>query len=441
MNEDCRSRAVCQGSPKNTIIRNYATLAVSEERKKVLDIITAGLEAIQPAAALAERFTLSGQTLHIHGTSINLGDYPRVFLLGIGKGAAGICRYIEDVLGAYLTEGHVIDVVAGNLRRCHYTVGTHPLPSSVNLVFTQDVLKRLSGLSAHDLVLVVICGGGSAIFEAPARVDLDTLIAVNTALLRSGATISEINTVRKHLSMVKGGGLAKALYPAKVMGLIFSDVPGNDLSVIASGPTVKDLTTLQDAQAVMARYSLYQAVPLSPDDFIETVREERYFTRVTNTIMISNLTALKAMEAAARCFSLCPVLHSDRLQGEAKIVGRQLLSLTEPGQVLLAGGETTVKVQGHGRGGRNQALVLAALPYVGDHAIIASVDSDGLDFHHFAGAIGDRHTAASAVRLNLDPDYYLADDNAFEFFSMVGDGIFTDKLDSNVADLMVVYKQ
>lgn len=423
------------------IIKNFDSLATSEERKKVLRIVEAGLEAIQPNMALSKSFTLTETTLHIQEQEVDLKNFARVFLLGFGKGAAGISKFIENTLGGYLTEGYVIDVVDVSFAGIHYTRGTHPLPSATNIRFTRNVLDKLQGLTERDLVLVVVCGGGSAIFEAPYRISLETLIELNKALLRSGATIAEINIIRKHLSTVKGGGLARALYPATVKCLVFSDVPGNDLSVIASGPMVKDPTTLADVKTVLEKYSLATAVNLSPHDFTETWREDKYFTKVTNTVMVSNLTALRAMEKKAHAFGIPSVVYSDRLQGDAKQVGMMLIEQTQPGQLLLAGGETTVKVTGAGLGGRNQTLVLAALPFLNDATIIASLDSDGVDFHHFAGAIGDRQTVMNAEKLGIDRQRCLDDDDSYEFFALAGDGIFTGALDSNVADIMMVYKK
>ncbi len=422
------------------MIKNYADLAITEQRKNVLDMILAGLKAIQPAEVLSGNFEIDGRSLRVKDRKFELHPAGRMFLLGIGKGAAGICRHIEKVLGENLTEGYAIDVVEASFSRVRYTMGTHPLPSPDNLAFTRTVLEKLAGLSAEDLVLVVICGGGSAIFEAPAKVSLETLIDLNKALLMSGATISEINVVRKHLSTVKGGGLAKALYPATVVSLIFSDVPGNDLSVIASGPTVKDPTSLSDAKEILVRYNIAGQVPLPSGDFIETPQDDRYFTKVANIIMASNQTALSAMMEKARLLGLDAFLYSDRLQGDAREAGKFLLARTGAGRVLLAGGETTLTVKGPGRGGRNQALVLAALPFLEKGDLIASFDSDGIDFYGFAGAVGDAITKQKAGRLGLDPQRYLEEDNAYEFFAATGDGIYTGKLDSNVADLITVMK-
>jgi glycerate-2-kinase len=422
------------------MIRNLADLATTEQRKQVLEIISAGLQAIQPAEVLTGNFAISNRLLCIKERKFELRPDARLFLLGIGKGAAGICRHIEEVLGEDLTEGYAIDVVEASFSRVHYMTGTHPLPSPENLAFTQMVLEKFAGLSAQDLVLVVICGGGSAIFEAPAKVGLGTLIALNKALLMSGATISEINVVRKHLSTVKGGGLAKALYPAAVVSLIFSDVPGNDLSVIASGPTVKDPTSLSYAKEILAKYNIAEQVSLAPDDFIETPQADRYFANVTNIVMASNQTALGAMMEKARILGREAFLYSDRLQGDALEIGKTLLARTGSGSVLLAGGETTLTVRGHGRGGRNQALVLAALPFLKEGDLIASIDSDGVDFYHFAGALADASTKEKAVLLGIDPQRYLEDDNSYEFFAATGDGIYTGKLDSNVADLIAIMK-
>jgi len=277
-------------------------------------------------------------------------------------------------------------------------------------------------------------------FEAPFKIDLQSLVKISKSLLRSGATISEMNVIRNHLSKVKGGGLAKHLYPATVASLIFSDVPGNDLSVIASGPTVHDPTKVEDSLRIVAKYGLEEELDLSRDAFVENPQDQKYFEKVQNIIVLSNKTALSAMQDKAKLLGFETDLYSDRLQGDAKSMGKQLIQVAKAGRILLAGGETTVKVVGKGKGGRNQTLVLAALPFVDEKTVIASFDSDGVDFFHFAGAIGDAQTLKKAEKLKLDRQKYLSDDNSYEFLQKTGDGIFTGKLGSNVSDLMVVLK-
>jgi glycerate-2-kinase len=336
---------------------------------------------------------------------------------------------MEDKLGDYLTVGYVIDNVLQKFSKVSFTLGTHPFPSKENINFTENVLQNLSNLTDKDLVFVVICGGGSAMFETPFKASLDTLVEVSNLLLRSGATISEMNVISKHL------------YPAAVASLIFSDVPGNDLSTIASAPTVKDSTTKNDAMEIVIKYNIQKNISNLQDYFIDLPTDDKYFRNVTNIIVVSNKSALLAMQDKARLLGFETDLYSDRLQGEAKLIGKKLLEVAKPGRILLSGGETTIKVAGKGKGGRNQALVLAALPYVSSGTVIASFDSDGTDFYHFAGAIGDEKTVQKAKDLKLDPHKYLSDDNSYEFFEKSGDGIFTDKLESNVADLMVVLKE
>jgi glycerate-2-kinase len=280
-------------------------------------------------------------------------------------------------------------------------------------------------------------------FEAPHTVTLETLTGISKALLASGATISDMNIIRKHLSRVKGGGLAKHLFPARIVSLMFSDVPGNDMSVIASGPTVKDTTTMDDVKNTLEKFQIKSGengVAFSDADFADTVTDDRYFTNVSNFIVVSNMTALKAMEKKAAELGYKTRIYSDHFQSDAKVAGEKLLQEAKDGEILLIGGETTVKVKGHGKGGRNQTLVLAALPFVTQNTIICSFDSDGADMYYFAGALGDTKTVETAKNLGLDEKAYLDDDNSYEFFEKVGDGIDTGKLESNVSDLLIVYK-
>lgn len=421
-------------------VKNFTTIAKTPERKIVLQLIEAAFEAIQPQHVLEKNISFENNILKIQNSTFQLADFERVFLVGFGKGSAGIAKVIEDLLGNSLTAGYVIDVVQSEFSKIQFVLGTHPLPSEQNMYFTKTALEGLGQLTEKDLVLLVVCGGGSVLFEKPYNINLGTLTMLNKALLRSGANISEMNVIRKHLSVTKGGGLAKLLYPARVASLIFSDVPGNDLSVIASGSTVKDHTTLQEAVTILEKYNLTKELPLSQENFIETPKEDIYFENVTNMLIVSNITALDAMQKKAGELGIPATIHSDRLQGNAMVVGKQLLELAEVGKILLVGGETTVKVTGTGQGGRNQALVLGALPFLDEKTIIASFDSDGWDFFEYAGAIGDSLTVQKAQELGLDISSFLSNNDSYGFFTKIADGILTGKLESNVSDLMLVYK-
>lgn len=422
-------------------IKNYEKLALNHERRIVLELVESAIGAIQPQNVIYKNFILRNNFLSIGDAQVNIGEFDRIFLLGFGKGSAGISSIIEEILGERLYAGWVIDVIAQIFSKIEFTLGTHPLPSKENIDFTKKAVDGLSGLCEKDLVIIVTCGGGSVMFEIPDKLTLARMIEVNKALLHSGANIDEMNAVRKHLDVVKGGGLAEIIFPATVFNLIFSDVPGNDLSVIASGPTVKDKTTIEDALAVLVKYHLVEQLKLLPTDFIESPKEDKYFEKVQNILMVSNRTALEAMKQKAVELHCRATIFSDSFQEDANEAGKKLIDQTPDDSVLLAGGETTLKVTGGGEGGRNQHLVLAALGHITYGTVIASIDSDGWDNTPACGAIADLQTIEKAKNRHLDPKKYIEENNSFAFFREVGDAILTDRLPSNVSDLMIVLKK
>lgn len=386
------------------LIKNFETLAKTPQRKIVLGLIEEALASIQPEKVLTENVSLQENVLKIRDNQFDLSNFERIFLIGFGKGSAAISKIIEGKLGDKLTEGFVIDleVPTETESKIKFTKGTHPLPSQTNLDFTKEVVDNFENkVSGKDLVLVIVCGGGSALFELPKDLSLDELVRKNNELLKSGLTIEQMNIERKKMSRVKGGGLAKILVPSKVVGLIFSDVPGNDISVISSGPT---------------------------DD-----------PSATNILMLSNETVLMTMAKKAGEAGVTAKIYSDKFQSDARDAGRTLIEACESGSILLVGGETTLKVTGKGKGGRNQEVVLNALKNI-DSAIIASFDSDGWDNSEAAGAIGDLQTVEEAKKQNLNVEEFLANNNSFEFFQKTGDAILTGRLPSNVSDLIIVYK-
>lgn len=421
-------------------IKNYSDLAVTKQRRFVLDLLEEAISSIQPQTVLDKNFSIENSQLKINGEKINLDGFERVFLIGFGKGSAGISQIIEQKLGNLLTNGFVIDTKEENFTKIEFSLGTHPLPSKENLDFTQKVLDNTQDLTEKDLVLVVICGGGSVMFESP-NISLEKLIQTNDALLHSGATINEMNIIRKHISKVKGGNLIKHLFPARVVSLIFSDVPGNDLSVIASGTTVFDKTTIDDAWQVYNKYDLHK-LEFSENDFTETPKDENIFSTANNILMLSNLTALEAMQRLANKVGVKAQIYSDKFQADSELAGKALIEKTPKNSVLLTGGETTIKVSNlNGKGGRNQEVVLSSLYSLDKNTIIASFDSDGWDNTPVAGAIGDTLTLEKAKKLGLNPEEYLKEDNSFVFFKNVQDGIITDRLPSNVSDLIIIYKE
>ena len=425
------------------LIKNFDVLNKNPQRKICLELIETALSSIQPENVIPKNFSLNNNILTVQNQTIDLNNFERIFLLGFGNGSAGLSKQIENLLGNKITSGFVIDLESQASRsvgtKIEFTQGSHPLPSQENFAFTQNVIQQFNNLTIKDLVIVVIAGGGSAMLVSPYKISLEKLIETNKLLLKSGANITEMNIVRKHLDIVKGGGLAKLFYPARIVTTISSDVPGNDLSTIASGPTVKDATTKEQAFEILKKYNIFGE--FSQDDFLETPKDDKYFTNATTILMLSNQTALQAMQEKAKALGLNAIILSDRFQNEAKFAGKKLIDQTPPNTILWEGGETTVRVTKKGKGGRNQELILAALEHINENILIASFDTDGWDNTEFAGAIGDSLTIKKAKDLNIDPKYFLEKNASFSFFEKVQDSIITGHLPSNVSDLMIVIKK
>ncbi len=422
------------------IIKNYNELNISPERKVLLDLIESALESVQPENVFGKNIRLEENILSIKDQTYNLDDYSNIYILGFGKGSARNSKLLENLLGERLTGGYVIDTQEESFSKIQFTLGTHPVISAQNVDFTLNVMDKLSGLSEKDLVLVVVCGGGSAMFEHPHSISLAQKINAEKLLLKSGADITEMNIVRQHLSDVKGGGLAQILYPAKVTTLIFSDVIGNDIMFIASGPTVKNDRTIDDALEIINKYNLSNEINLPREAFIENPKDDKYFTNVTNTIILSNLTLLDALEEKAKEFNINCKRYSDRLKGFAHEVAIELFSNAPEKGVLIAAGEATVEVKGNGKGGRNQETALEALKLIDENTLFASVASDGWDFTDAAGAIADKFTKQKAHELSLNIDNYLENNDSYSFFEKINSQIKTGRLPSNVADFMILFK-
>lgn len=417
------------------LIKNFESLSKTHERKVVLEVIEAGLTSIQPEHYLPRSVWVDGSRLSVPGYHLNLDEFKSVRLLAFGKGSAAIARVLEGILGYRLTSGDVIDTTPENFEKITFHPGSHPLPTSEGIEETKKILSGLEKLSEKDLVIVVTCGGGSAMFEFPASLSAEDLAAVNETLLRSGADIASMNTIRKHLSLVKGGGLAKMLYPATIINLVVSDVPGNDMSSVASGPAIKDRTTASHAEELAKKYGLPET------EFVETPKDEKYFKKVKSVSLLTNKTALAAMQEKAGELGFQSSIYSENLQGEAKSAGQGLIKSVQPRSILLAGGETTVTVGGDGQGGRNQELAAGALAELDPEVTLASFDSDGWDNSPYAGAVVDYLTVEKTAQLGLDPTRFLSENNTYSFFQKVEDGIDTGRLPANVSDLMVVLRK
>jgi hydroxypyruvate reductase len=452
------------------------TLRAADWGPRVARIMAAALSAVEPAAAVRQHLQRDGTRLNVAGQTYDLQDYARVLLVGAGKAGAPMAQAAADILGAELREGIVIVKAAGAepgtadphvpsaAPRSSVTVlnARHPLPDERGVTATRRIATLLESTSERDLVLVLISGGGSALLTLPAPdITLDDMEALTQALLACGASIDEINMLRKQLDLVKGGGLARMAAPATLITLILSDVVGNPLDVIASGPTVPNRSSFADAYAVLERYELIDRVPAMVVARLQAgmrgaVAEtpgagDPIFARVQNVLIGSNAQAAAAALEAARAEGFHPLLLTTFAQGEARVVGRLLAAvaceLVASGQpvprpaCVVLGGETTVTLRGQGRGGRNQELALAAvrdMAGLADVALITLATDGGDGPTDAAGAVVTGETLARATEQQLDPDAYLANNDAYAFFAALGDLLQPGPTNTNVNDLAFV---
>jgi hydroxypyruvate reductase len=447
-------------------------------------IMTAALEAVDPAQAIHRHVTREGRWLHVTDRSYDLEGFRRVFIVGGGKAGAPMAAAVAALLGEDLTAG-VVNVKLGHtLSDWQVTFGSHlpirpphsptlppglelveaghPVPDGQGLAGAQRIAQLLTGLTEEDLVICLLSGGGSALLPLPAPgITLDDLQALTDGLLRSGATINEFNAVRKHCSQLKGGQLARRSAPATLVCLILSDVVGSPLDTIASGPTVADPTTFADSYDVLARYGLLDRAPSSvttrlqrgmSGEIAETPKPgDPCFSRVQNVVVGDNRIAAHAALEKAQALGLRAQLLTTYAEGEAREVARVCAALAKemvdsglplaPPACLILGGETTVTVRGEGRGGRNQELALAAaLALEGWQGVmVASLATDGTDGPtDAAGAVATGATISQARAAGLDAAAYLADNDSYRFFASLGQLIFTGPTNTNVNDLIFV---
>lgn len=380
----------------------------------------------------------------------------RVVVVGAGKASARMAQAVEQawdgpLSGLVVTRyGHAVPC-----SRVEIVQAAHPVPDAAGERAARRILELVSDLGADDLVLALISGGGSALLTVPAPgITLADKQAINTALLRSGASITAMNLVRKHLSAIKGGRLAAAAFPAATVGLLISDVPGDDPAVIASGPTVAEPSAPAQALAVLAAYNL--PVPPVVREHLATSPgcprpDDPRLARVTNHVIATPQQSLEAAAAVARQAGVTPVILSDSLEGESREVGIVLAGIARqvrrhgqpaaPPCVLLSGGETTVTVRGTGRGGRNVELLLSlALALRGaEHVYAIACDTDGVDgTEEVAGALIGPDTLRRGTQLGVDAAAALADNDGHSFFATLGDQVITGPTLTNVNDFRAV---
>lgn len=409
------------------IIRNFKALATTRERRDALAILNAGIKAVLVRPALRTQIHRTGNVLAIQNHHWNLSHYERIFVIGAGKASLDAARVLNELLGTRVTQGIMIDTRAARFSRITVLKGTHPLLSSVNVVATKKILELVERATEEDLILAVFSGGGSALFEMP-RISLAHYTRLTRLLLERGATIKEINTIRKHLSFVKGGQLAQRS-KAPIVTLLVSDVLSNDPSIIASGPTTPDKTFVRDALRIQKKYNL-SSLP-----FVETPKKK--LPSVSTSFLITNVSAVDSMVRKAKDLGYKPKILGTHVQGEARVIGKRLAQSIHPGMAIIGSGETTVTVKGNGKGGRNQELVLGALTAL-KQGVVASCASDGVDFiTEAAGGLVDVHTQETALKNGLDVRSFLEDNDSYHFLKKTNGLIVTGKTGTNVGDVMV----
>ncbi len=444
------------------LIDNGAMREDREARRSLLMAFDRAIASVDSYKVVSSK--LSTEEIFFGTSSVNVSSFNNVYVIGAGKAGSLMAKAVEDKIGDKVREGLVNVPVktekAVKLSKIKLNPAGHPIPDKGSLIGAKEILRIANKANENDLVLTLISGGGSALMEYPMEgITLDDIREMNRLLILSGADIKEINSVRKHVSRIKGGRLAKAAYPATIVSLIISDVIGDPLDSIASGPTAPDETTFEDAWDVLENYSLVEKMPKS---IIKTIKDglkgkipetpkpgDEVFDRVINVIVANNKRAIQAAERTLASMDYNTLSLGARVQGEAQHIGKFLAGLASsisndaipisPPAAVILGGETTVTVTGQGVGGRNQELVLGAVrPISGLKGVaLGSIGTDGIDgVSDAAGAICDGRTLERALKEKLKPETFLKDNDSHTFFSWLGDTIITGPTLTNVMDVM-----
>jgi len=455
---------------KHSFIKNHQSLLEAdfdpltiEARKIVLELLNEGIKAADPKNAIHNSVKLvNNEIKFINGSSFLLSNINRIFVIGGGKATAKMAEGLEEILGQHIYAGQINVPEYSvkqklNLKTIQYNIAGHPLVTNGTISGTKKILDLIEGLSATDLVICLISGGGSALLEMPIEgITLEDLSELFHILTEAGATIHELNTVRKHISKIKGGKLAQIIQPAKIISLIISDVIGDTLDTIASGPTAPDLTTWFVTEQIINKYDIMDNLPLSVQHIVklgltkednETLKPDNStFANVENIIIASNVRSCNLMKEYAIQNNFSTSIISTNISGEARDIGREFAEKTKgmkENTVLLAGGETTVTIQGKGLGGRNQELALAASQViVGTKGIvIASIGSDGIDGPtEAAGAMVDGYTVLSGSKKKLEIKDFLENNDSYNYLKETNNLIITGSTGTNVMDFIVVVK-
>ena len=439
---------------REQIIKNGQTPELKKIRKDILDVINSALDAVDSYNAVKSRF--EGKKIVFRKETIDISDFKNVYLIGFGKASVGmaqaVCDSIDVKNGAIITNDPDNKVQS---RSVLTLVGNHPIPSQKNIDNTENILDIVNKCKENDLLIVLVSGGGSSLLCKP-RVSLNDLQKTTDLLLKSGANIREINTIRKHISFVKGGQLATSA-KCTIISFIISDIIDDPIEFIASGPTYPDSTKYSGAKKILNKYGLWLKIPLSVKKVIENgiqgvisetpKKNDLVFRNVLNYIVSNNEIACIAAKEKAEELDYKAMLLTTSLDGEAKNIGKYLVDkatnyITDKKMLFISGGETTVTIKGSGKGGRNQEMVLGSVKELADKDVVfSSFATDGVDgVCDAAGAIADAYTLKRANKKNLDQHKFLEENNSYEFFNSLDDLIITGPTGTNVMDIQILIK-
>ena len=433
-------------------------------RKDAQAIFRAALKAADPMEAVLRHLRVDGNRLIAGRLHYRLDDYRRVWVIGAGKASAAMARAVEKVLGKRISGG-LINVKYGHLaklRRVELNEAGHPVPDQAGVAGAERIAGIAANATSDDLIVCVISGGGSALLPLPApSITLEEKQATTKLLLACGANIHEINAVRKHISAVKGGQLARLASPATVLSLLLSDVIGDNLDVIGSGPTAPDDSTFASAKSILDKYDIFDKAPVTIRERVEKglageipetpKPSDPVFTRTQNLVVGSNILAVAAAGQCARRLGYRPMVLSTYVEGETREVARVHAAIAKeirasgrpikPPACVISGGETTVTLRGNGLGGRNQEFVLAAaMDLAGmDGVVVLSGGTDGTDGPtDAAGAIADGRSTSRAETLGLKAQSFLANNDSYRFFEPLHDLLLTGPTNTNVMDVRLL---
>jgi len=443
--------------------------SLDEMRRMAEAVFSKALSAVEPSKILKDRIRIEKDRLWIKmdgnsEESFDLKSFDKIFLVGTGKASNSMAKAVEEILGDWMTKG-LITTKYGHLlplKKTEIIEAGHPIPDQNGYEGAKKIKTLLEKSGPKDLVLFLLSGGGSALLPFPAEgIGLKEKQEVTQLLLDCGADIKEINTIRKHISQIKGGWLAKWAYPSSVIGFILSDVVEDQLDVIGSGPTVPDPSTFEEAWEILKKYDLLNKISPSIQKHLQLGKEgkkeetpkpgEVVFEKVYNNLIGSNILALRSAEKEAKSLGFNTLILSSSIVGETReaalfhsAIVKEVISSGNPiprPACILSGGETTVTIKGNGLGGRNQEFALAGAIEISEleKVVLLSGGTDGTDGPTDAtGAVADHTTVYRANSMGMDPKTYLKNNNAYPFFKQLGDLLITGPTHTNVMDVRIL---